>query len=117
MEDSEGKRKKLVYLFGISLWNENQVQNLIRIVEFQVEEQPIIDIVLIHDGVIGTSTKGITPASLTKLFNLPITIYVMSPDVKARGINPNDLHKQIKIIEYEDLVDILAEKVSIISWL
>ena len=70
-----------------------------------------------HNGVIGTSKKGMIPPQLMKLAELPIIISAMSPDLKARGIDTVNLYEKINILEYDNLVEILAEKSSIISWL
>jgi sulfur relay protein TusB/DsrH len=41
----------------------------------------------------------------------------MSPDVKARGIDSETIHEKVILIEYEELVDILADTPKIISWM
>ena len=73
--------------------------------------------ILIHDGVIGTSVKSKKSQYLEEFLNLPIEFYSITPDLKARGIDPKDLPDGIKNIEYEDLVDILAEVPRIFSWM
>jgi len=109
--------KELAYLFGFSPWQGTQLENLFELINIQIEENNKISVVLIHDGVIGTSKKAKTPAILSKMIELPIKILAMIPDLKARGISPQDIQDKIRCIDYEDLVDILVQNTSIISWM
>jgi len=117
MGDSEIKDKSIVYLFGFSPWQGTQLKNLLNIIENQLETNAEVTLILIHDGVIGTSRKGITPPSLEKLLNLPISVHVMIPDLKARAINPEEVLDRIYKLEYDDLVDILVDAPRIVSWM
>ncbi len=108
--------KKLVYLFGFSTRKSMAIDNLFNIVKEQTKDANIA-VVLIHDGVIGTSKKGVMPTSLNLLLNLPITVFAMIPDLLARGIDPDSVDTRIKCIEYDDLVDILAQTPKIASWM
>ena len=108
--------KKLVYLFGFSTRKSTSIDNLFNIVKEQTKDANIA-VVLIHDGVIGTSKKGVMPTSLNLLLNLPITVFAMIPDLLARGIDPDSVDTRIKCIEYDDLVDILAQTPKIASWM
>ncbi len=110
-------KKSIVYLYGFSITSSDKIKSLLKILKEQVETDTEISIVLIHDGVIGTSKRGKTPKLLVELLNLPLNIYTMIPDIKARGIDPNHLINQIKGIEYDELVDILVEKEQIVSWM
>ena len=109
--------KKLVYLFGFSPWKSDQLENLQKLIQLQVNLNVEISVVLMHDGVIGASNKGLTPDALLKLLELPISVFALTPDLRARGIDLNALHEKIVMLDYEELVDILAEKPSIMSWL
>ena len=111
------KEKKLVYLFGFSPWNINQIENLLKVIQIQIGLGAKIKVVLMHNGVIGTSKRGKTPLTLKQLIELPISIFAMVPDLKARGIDTKTLQEKINLLEYENLVDILVETPSIISWL
>ncbi len=108
--------KKLVYLFGFSTRKSTSIDNLFNIVKEQTKDANIA-VVLIHDGVIGTSKKGLMPTSLNLLLNLPVTVFAMTPDLLARGIDPNSVDTRIKCIEYDVLVDILAQTPKIASWM
>jgi len=108
--------KKLVYLFGFSTRKSTSIDCLLNIVKEQTKDANIT-VVLIHDGVIGTSKKGVMPTPLNLLLNLPISVFAMTPDLLARGIDPNSVDTRIKCIEYDVLVDILAQTPKIASWM
>ncbi|MFX0042483.1 MAG: DsrH/TusB family sulfur metabolism protein [Candidatus Hodarchaeota archaeon] len=111
------KNDSLVYLYGFSLRSSYKLENLLKILKEQSKNHINIIYVLIHDAVIGTSKKSLIPPSLVELLNLPMTIYVMIPDLLARGIDPTNLRNNIKAIGYEELVDILANTSNIVSWI
>jgi sulfur relay protein TusB/DsrH len=109
--------KDIVYLYGFSTRKKMYLDNLLGVVREQTENNVNITIVLIHDGVIGTSLSGTTPILLNKLLTLPVTVFVMTPDLLARGIEPKTVDPRIKCIEYDDLVDILAQTPKVASWM
>ena len=107
----------IVYLFGFSTRKQMYLDNLLGIVSEQTENNVSIAIVLIHDGVIGTSQNGIIPSLLDKLLNLSISVFALTPDLLARGIEPDTVDHRIKCIDYDELVDILAQTPKIASWM
>lgn len=107
----------IVYLYGFSPSFNQKLESLLDILGEQIKSEKEISVVLIHDGVIGISQKGITPKSLNLLLGLNINVYAMIPDIEARGIDPNNILHQINTITYEDLVDILASTEKIVSWM
>jgi len=109
--------KDIIYLYGFSTRKQVYLNNLFGIVSEQIENNISIAIVLIHDGVIGTSQSGIMPGLLEKLLNLSISVFALIPDLLARGIELNSVDPRIKCIEYRDLVDILAQTPKIASWM
>jgi sulfur relay protein TusB/DsrH len=111
------ENESIVYLYGFSLRFSDKIENLLKILKEQSKTNMNIIYVLIHDAVIGTSKKNLIPPSLVELLNLPITMYVMIPDLLARGIDPTNLRNNIKGIGYEELVDILANTPKIVSWI
>jgi sulfur relay protein TusB/DsrH len=108
---------QLVYLYGLSLRRESNLGNFISILKEQINLGAKLRIVLMHDGVIGISKIGKAPSSLIELLNLPIAVYALIPDLKARGISLQAICNTIELIEYDALVDILAETPKIVSWL
>ncbi|MBY9014194.1 MAG: sulfurtransferase complex subunit TusB [Candidatus Lokiarchaeota archaeon] len=109
--------KAIVYLYGFSTRKRMYIDNLLGILSEQTKNNISIAIVLIHDGVIGTSQRGTIPRLLDKLLNLSISVFALLPDLLARGIEPNTVDPRIKCIEYEDLVEILAETPKVASWM
>jgi sulfur relay protein TusB/DsrH len=108
---------EVTYLFGFSEITGNYLDRLLPILKAQIKKNYEIGFVLIHDGVIGFSKKGNLPKSIDDLLNLNISIYALKPDLNARGIAPDQFHDAIKIIDYEELVDLFEESKKIISWL
>ena len=109
--------KDIVYLYGFSTRKQMYLDNLLNIVSEQAGNSVSIAIVLIHDGVIGTSQSGTIPSSLDKMLNLSVSVFAMTPDLLARGIKPNTVDPRIKCLEYDDLVDILAQTPKVASWM
>lgn len=107
----------IVYMYGFSTMLESKLINLIKIIENQIKQNNQIHVVFIHDGVIGTSQKSKATQLMKKLLELPLTVYSVIPDLKARGIDKKNLRKGIQGIDYEDLVDILASHSKIVSWM
>jgi sulfur relay protein TusB/DsrH len=111
------KNKSLAYLYGFSLNSGDKLESLMKILKEQVETGVKINLILIHNGIIGVSKKGETPSALIDLLNLPVKIYAMIPDIEARGMDSKNLLEQIDGINYEDLVDILVNSQKIVSWM
>jgi len=109
--------EELVYLYGFSTRKQVYLDNLLGILKAQTNNGSSIAIVLIHDGVIGTSQSGTIPSSLDKLLCLSVSVFAITPDLLARGIEPNTVDPRIKCIEYDELVDILAQTPKVASWM
>ena len=109
--------KDIVYLFGFSTRKQLYLDNLFDIVREQTDNGVSIAIVLIHDGVIGTSKSGTIPRLLNELLNLSVSVFAMLPDLLARGIEPNTVDSRITCIEYDELVDIIAQTPKVASWM
>ena len=105
------------YLFGYSPRAGVQVNNLLILVKNQASKGLKVGIVLIHDGVISASSKIKAPEIIKELMELPISIYAMAPDLKARGILLDSINNAVKPINYGDLVDILDSSEKVISWM
>lgn len=108
---------KIIYLFGFSPRQGTQLENLIGILKENTELRSEVSVVLLHDGVIGASKKGLMPSSLKTLLNVSIQVYAMIPDIKARGFDPKDFDERINCIEYEELADLLVTTPRIASWM
>jgi sulfur relay protein TusB/DsrH len=111
------KNQEITYLFGINPRVYPLFEEFIAIITSQIELGTRIKLVLIHDGVIGSSEDEEIPSLIMKLSTLDIEMYGMVPDIIARGINRNKMRERIKSLTYEELVDILATTEKIISYL
>jgi len=109
--------KDIVYLYGFSTRKQAYIENLLSVVSEQIEENVKIAVILIHDGVIGTSRIGKIPELLNNLLNISVSVYALLPDLLARGIEPNTVDPRITCIEYDELVDILAQTPKVASWM
>ena len=107
----------IVYLFGFSGLTGSHLRRLLPILKSQIRKNNKLGLVLIHDGVIGISTKGRIPKKVEELLSLDVTVLAMSPDLKARGISPENIHNKIKLIEYDDLIDVIDATPKLISWM
>ena len=107
----------MVYLYGNSPRDRAYMETLIPVIETQFKNGVKVGIVFIHDGVINASSKRKSSEQVKKLMELPITLFVMIPDLKARGILLDSIYNAVKSINYGDLVDILDSSEKIISWM
>lgn len=109
--------KKILYLYGYSTKHNIKSTLLNRIIQEELNLGAEINLVLLHDAVIGISKKETTPDFLNQLLNLPLNIYALKPDIIARGLDPNMVFEKIKPIGYDDLVDLLVEVPITASWM
>jgi sulfur relay protein TusB/DsrH len=72
-------------------------------------------IILVANGVYHASIKegGNASALLEKSSKL----YVLSEDIKTRGIDESKLDSRVKVVDYAGLVDVVFEKFEKIVWL
>ena len=111
------ENKKVLYLFGYSEMTGTHLERLLPIIKAQINKGSQIEMVLIHDGVIGINKKGKIPKKMEELLTMNINLYAMVPDLQARGIALENIHNKVKPIEYDDLIDILDITPKIISWM
>lgn len=109
--------EKILYLFGYSINNYAALIKILNIVRLQKELDTDISFVFMQDGVIGLTKESKKADYLLSLLDLNISFYVLLPDLKARGINPDKILNHITKIEYENLVDLLVANKRIVSWL
>ncbi|TET60737.1 MAG: hypothetical protein E3J52_02965 [Promethearchaeota archaeon] len=111
------EKKKIVYLYGFSHTIDAKFDILLEIIQEHSQLNVDMVIIFLHDGVIGTSKRTLTNDKLRKLLNLPISVYALIPDIKARGMDPKTLNDKVKGIGYDQLVDILVGSEKIVSWM
>lgn len=73
-------------------------------------------VLLIEDGVYaaikGTSFEGAVAEAAKKVF-----VYVLGPDVKARGMDTGNVADGVKVVDYAGFVDLAAEHSVVQAWL
>jgi len=73
-------------------------------------------VLLIEDGIYG-SMKGTQQSETVTAAAKDIAFYVLRADLKARGIDDSRVIDGIKVIDYSDFVDLVAEYDKSQSWL
>ena len=73
-------------------------------------------ILLLEDGVYG-AVKGTENSSMVSDAMGKIKVYVMGPDLDARGVNKDNLIDGINVVDYGGFVDLVAEHSATQSWL
>ena len=124
----------IVYLFGYSLFGSNQFEQLIPLVKNHLTKEIKVSVVLLHDAVVGTNSKGNTPYALKELLDfafqlknmgnvtgiestIRLHVQVLTEDLEARGFSVENLIPRLEPITYSKLVDILDESKKIVSWM
>ncbi len=72
-------------------------------------------ILLFEDGVYG-AMKGSTVAELVEKALSNKTIYVLGPDMKARGVDESKLIDGIKVVDYKGFVELTVENDKVNAW-
>ena len=109
--------KKILYLYGFSQKKYIKSKILIRLIQEELKLGAEVNLILLHDAVLGISKKEKTPDFISQLLNLPLNVFALKPDIIARGLDSTMVFEKIKIIEYDDLVDLLVEMPITASWM
>ena len=99
------EQPSVVYLYGFSILLESKLISVKKIIENQLDQGA------------QTSNKHKISPLLKDLLQLQVKFYSMIPDLKARGLDSENLQENVKSIDYEELVDILATTSKIVSWM
>lgn len=73
-------------------------------------------ILLVEDGVVG-AIKGTAIESKLSEAMQASKVYVLGPDLSARGLSEDKLLDGIQVVDYGGFVDLVAENDSVQSWL
>ena len=73
-------------------------------------------ILLLEDGVYG-AVKGTENSAMVSDAMGKVKVYVMGPDLDARGVNKDKLIDGINVVDYGGFVDLVAEHSATQSWL
>jgi len=109
--------KKILYLYGFNTRNTIKSSVVLNLITKELNLGAELNLVLLHDGVIGTSRNENTSDFLLQLLELPINLFALKPDFIARGLDPNEVLEKINLISYDQMVDLLVDNPIIASWL
>ena len=73
-------------------------------------------VLLIEDGVVG-ARKGTVFATVLQQRPAGCAIYVLGPDLAARGMMSDDLVEGIEVVDYGGFVELAARNVRVCTWL
>jgi len=73
-------------------------------------------ILLMEDGVYG-AVKGTAKSNLVANAMGNHSVYVMGPDLEARGVSKDKLIDGVKVVGYDGFVDLVAEHKATQAWL
>ena len=74
-------------------------------------------VLLIEDGVVCATVGGRFADILTEAITRDMAFYALNPDLKARGFSDKQVLEGVKLIGYEDFVDLVADHDNVQSWL
>jgi sulfur relay protein TusB/DsrH len=74
-----------------------------------------LGLILVQNGVYHATTKenGKSSSLLDKTPNL----YALSEDIQIRGLKETDVDKRVKVVNYNDVVDLIFNDYDKIAWL
>ncbi|NJL06918.1 MAG: sulfurtransferase complex subunit TusB [Methylacidiphilales bacterium] len=73
-------------------------------------------ILMIEDSVVG-ARKGTAIDATLRQQQSACVIYVLGPDLAARGIKPDDLIEGVRIVDYKGFVELAANSARVCAWL
>jgi len=73
-------------------------------------------VLFFEDGIYG-ALQGTEKSGLVTAAMKAVKFYVLGPDLKARGISEDKVISGIKVIDYDDFVDLVTEHSNTQSWL
>jgi tRNA 2-thiouridine synthesizing protein B len=73
-------------------------------------------ILLLEDGVIA-ATKGTSVSEKVAAAQSDHPIFVLGPDLQARGLAEGDIAEGITVVDYGGFVDLVVEHGTVQSWL
>lgn len=73
-------------------------------------------VLLIEDGVV-CATGGRFADTITQAMKRDMKFYALHPDLKARGFSEQQVSEGVKLVGYDDFVDLVANHDNVQSWL
>jgi tRNA 2-thiouridine synthesizing protein B len=102
--------KTMLHLVNKSPFEKNSLNSCLRLA------QPGSAILLLEDAVYAAVANAEHADKLIARMS-ELSIYVLGPDVAARGLNDTPLITDITVVDYEGFVDLVAEHEANQSWL
>jgi len=101
---------KMLHLINKSPYDRNALDSCLRLA------QAGSSILLIEDGVYAALSKAESAEAVSKRME-NLDIYVLGPDVSARGLDDTPLIDGINVVDYGGFVDLVVEHDVAQSWL
>jgi tRNA 2-thiouridine synthesizing protein B len=73
-------------------------------------------VLMIEDGVVG-ARKGCAFADALRAKQTSCALYILGPDLAARGMKAEDIAEGIGIVDYGGFVDLVAGAARVCAWL
>ncbi|MGO9743680.1 MAG: sulfurtransferase complex subunit TusB [Roseiarcus sp.] len=73
-------------------------------------------VLIFEDGVLGARKGGAFAKRLSEAA-ATFALYVLGPDVYARGLKDNDLAEGVKVVGYDGFVDLAVDHARVCAWL
>jgi tRNA 2-thiouridine synthesizing protein B len=100
----------MLHTINKSPFERNSLDSCLRL---SVKGSPIL---LIEDGVLAAAKRTIVSDKIAAATN-DHPIYVMGPDLRARGITDDDVADGITVVDYGGFVDLVVEHGTVQSWM
>ncbi len=100
----------MLHTVNKSPFEKNSLETCLRLIEDNSS------LLLIEDAVYGALKNTNIEEKITRAQS-NIKLYVLGPDLKARGLDKNSLITNIEIIDYKGFVKLVAENENIQNWL
>ncbi|MGI9318077.1 MAG: sulfurtransferase complex subunit TusB [bacterium] len=100
----------MLHTVNKSPFEKNSLQTCLRL------SKPGSSILLIEDGVYG-ALKGSEAATQVTEHMQDRQVYVLGPDLKARGLDQENLLEGIEVVGYDGFVKLAADAPKVQSWM
>ncbi len=100
----------MIHTVNKSPFERNSLDTCIRL---SVKGSPIL---LIEDGVLA-ATRGTSISDKVAVAMNDHPVFVLGPDLQARGLDYDDVAEGITVVDYAGFVDLVVEHGTVQSWL
>jgi tRNA 2-thiouridine synthesizing protein B len=100
----------MIHTINKSPFERNALDSCLRL---SVKGSPIL---LIEDGVLA-ATKGTSVSDKVAAAQDDHAMFVLGPDLQARGLSEDDVADGITVVDYGGFVDLVVEHGTVQSWL